>query len=147
MTSVSHQYWYLVDDFPQNFPSLFNSQWQVRIWIKCKYCIGQKFVRVFLFSFFFLMWTSFIDCGQALLNLWQYCFCFGCMLRHIWLFVTLWTGDQQAPLSMGFSRQEYWSGSPCPPPGNLSDPGIKLLSLTFPALAGRFFTTSATWEA
>ena len=53
----------------------------------------------------------------------------------------------QAPLSMGFSRQEYWSGLPCPPPGDLPDPGIKPISLMFPALAGRFFTASAAWEA
>ena len=44
----------------------------------------------------------------------------------------------QAPLSMGFPRQEYWSGLPCPPPGDLPDPGIEPAS---PALAGRFFTT------
>ena len=49
-------------------------------------------------------------------------------------------GSPQAPLSMGFSSQEYWSGLPCPPPGDLSDPGIKLASLTSPALAGGFFT-------
>ena len=48
---------------------------------------------------------------------------------------------------MGFSRQEYRSGSPCPPPGDLPNPGIKPSSLTLPALVGRFFTTSATWEA
>ena len=48
---------------------------------------------------------------------------------------------------MGFSRQEYWRGLPCPPPEDLPDPGIELLSLTSPVLAGRFFTTSATWEA
>ena len=47
---------------------------------------------------------------------------------------------------MGFSRQEYWSGLPCPPAGDLPDPGIELESLTSPALAGGFFTTSATWE-
>ena len=52
----------------------------------------------------------------------------------------------QAPLSMGFLRQEYWSRLPCPPPGDLPDPGIEPASLTSPALAGRFFTTSATWE-
>ena len=52
----------------------------------------------------------------------------------------------QAPLSMGFSRQEYWNGLPCPPPGDLSDLGIKPRSLTYPALGGGFFTTSATWE-
>ena len=47
---------------------------------------------------------------------------------------------------MGFSRQEYWSMLPCPPPGDLADPGIVPASLTSPALAGGFFTTSATWE-
>ena len=50
----------------------------------------------------------------------------------------------QAPLPVGFSRQEYWSGLPCPPPGDLPDPGIEPVS---PALAGRFFTHLATWEA
>jgi len=48
---------------------------------------------------------------------------------------------------MGFSRQECWSGLPCPPPGDLPKPGIKSSSLVSPALAGRFFTTSTTWEA
>ena len=63
------------------------------------------------------------------------------------LFTTLWTVAHQAPLSMGFSRQEYWSGLPWPPPGDLPDPGIKPASLVSPAVAGRLFTTSATWEA
>ena len=63
---------------------------------------------------------------------------------HIWLFATLPTVASQAPLSMGFSRQEYWSGLPRPPPGDLPDPGFEHASLTSPALAGRFFTTSAT---
>ena len=44
-------------------------------------------------------------------------------LSHVWLFVTLWTINWQAPLSMGFSRQEQWSGLPCPPPGDLPDQG------------------------
>ena len=48
---------------------------------------------------------------------------------------------------MGFSREEYWSGLPCPPPGDLPDPGIEPKSLMSPALAGGFLTTSATWEA
>ena len=63
------------------------------------------------------------------------------------LFATLWTVAHQVPLSMGFSRQEYWSGLPCPPAGDLSNPGIKPMSFMSPALAGRFFTTSSTWEA
>ena len=63
------------------------------------------------------------------------------------LFVILWAVARQAPLSTRFSRREYWSGLPCPPPGDLPEPGIEPLSLTNPALAGGFFTTSTTWEA
>jgi len=51
------------------------------------------------------------------------------------------------PLSMGFSRQEYWSGLPCPLSGDLSNPGIEPVSLMSPSLVGRFFTAGATWEA
>ena len=68
-----------------------------------------------------------------------------CVLSHfhfVWLCVTLWTITLQAPLSMGFSRQEYWNGVSCPPPGDLLDPGIKLAFLKSPALAAWFFTTS-----
>ena len=75
---------------------------------------------------------------------------FVCVLSHfshVRLFVTLWTVTCQASLSMGFPRQEYCSGLPCPPPEGLLDPGIKPASLMSPELAGRFFTSSATWEA
>ena len=58
---------------------------------------------------------------------------------HVRLSVTLWTLALQAPLSMGFSEQEDWSGLPCLPPGDLLDPGIKPVSLKSPALAGGFF--------
>ena len=60
------------------------------------------------------------------------------MLNSVRLFVTPWTAACQAPLSMGFSQQEYWSGLPFSPPRDLPDPGIKPAS---PSLAGRFFTT------
>ena len=66
---------------------------------------------------------------------------------HIHLFVTIWTVAYQAPLAIEFSRHKYWSGFPCPPPGGLPNPGIKPVSLMSPTLAGRFFTTSAIWEA
>ena len=62
-------------------------------------------------------------------------------------FVTLQTVVHQAPLSMEFSRQEYWSGFLCPPPGDFPDSGIKPTSLLSPALAGGFLTSSTTWEA
>ena len=60
-----------------------------------------------------------------------------CILSHfspIWLFATLWTVAHQALLSTGFSRQEYWSEFPCPPPGDLPDPGTEPVSLMSPAL-------------
>ena len=91
--------------------------------------------------------------------------------RHfsrVQLCMTPWTIAHQAPLSMGFPRQEcwsrlpcprqeywsrlpcprqeYWSGLPCPPSGDLPNPEIKPASLMSPALAGGFFTTNATWE-
>ena len=63
----------------------------------------------------------------------------GCALRHVsrrvWLFATPWTVVHQAPLSVGVSRQEYWRGLPCPPPGDLPDPGIEPTFLMSPALA------------
>ena len=65
---------------------------------------------------------------------------------HVQVCVTLWTIARQAPLSMGFSRQ-YWSGLPCPPPGDLPDPGVESTSHASHASADRFFTPSATWEA
>ena len=113
-------------------------------------------------------------------------FCYRCMISHfscVLLFVTPWTVACQAPLSMAFSRQEYWSGLPCPPPGDLLYPGIEsktpslqvdsyhlshkgspriLEWVAYPysrgpswprnqtrvsCIAGRFFTSWATWEA
>ena len=58
------------------------------------------------------------------------------------LFAIVWTVARQAPLSMGFSMQEYWRGLPCPLPVDLPNPGIEPMSLTSPALADRFFITS-----
>ena len=63
------------------------------------------------------------------------------------LFVTLRTVARQAPLSMGFSRQEYWGGLPFPFPRDIPDPGVEPQSLMSPALAGKFFTLSTAWEA
>ena len=68
-------------------------------------------------------------------------------LSRVRLFATLWTIAHQVPLSMRFSRQEYWSGLPYPPPGGLPHQETEPRSLTSPALAGGFFTTSTTWEA
>ena len=61
--------------------------------------------------------------------------------RHVWLFKTPWSVAGLAPLCMGVCKQAYWSGLPCPPPGDPPDPGIHPTSLT------GIFTNSATWEA
>ena len=68
-------------------------------------------------------------------------------LSRVRFFVTLWTVACQAPLSRGFSRQEYWSGLPFPSPGELPNPGSEPASLMSPALACGFSTTNAVWEA
>ena len=70
-----------------------------------------------------------------------------CHFSHVRLFATLWTVAHQAPLFMGFSRQEYWSGLLCPPPRDFPNPGIEPGSLMSPALPEGFFTTSAIREA
>ena len=78
-------------------------------------------------------------------TLWMLC----AMLSHssrVQLYATLWTVVCQVSLSTGFSRQEYWSGLPCPSLGDLPNPGMEPASLMSPALAGGFFTTSGTWE-
>ena len=77
-----------------------------------------------------LRWS--LQCSAVFLLLVYVC---ACMLNHVWLFVIPWTIACQAPLSMGFSRQEYWSGFSCPPPWDLSRSGLAS------ALAGRFFIT------
>ena len=73
-----------------------------------------------------------------------FCACVLSCFSRVQLFVTLWTVARQAPLFTGFPRQEYWSGLPFPPPGDLPDPGIKPASL---ALAGGFFNTSTPRKA
>ena len=76
-----------------------------------------------------------------------WCLYTGGYLHQSYLIVTPWTVARQAPLSMGFSRQDYWSGLPCPPPEDLPSPEMEPKSLMSPASVGRFFTTSAAQEA
>ena len=106
--------------------------------------------RIFFFSCFLLNFA--VSCGVGFLGFYpQFFVSFGIVHAkslHLCLtLVILWTVACQAPLSIGFFRQEYWNGLPCPPSGDVPDPGIEPASLLSPALAGRFFTTSTTWEA
>ena len=70
-----------------------------------------------------------------------------CSLSRVQLFATLWTVAHQPPLSTGFSRHEYRSGLSFPSPGDLPNPGMELMFLASPSVAGRFFTTKEFWEA
>ena len=87
----------------------------------CNYCM--------VFSCTSIAWFSVLN--------WIYV----CVLSHVQLFAPPWTVGHQAPLSIEFSRQEYWSGVLFPTPGDLPDTGIKLVSPVSPTLAGGFFTT------
>ena len=81
----------------------------------------------------YLLWTvRYLHDNECMQNLFS----------HVWLFATLWTVAHQGPLSMGFSKQEYWSRLSCPPPGDLPDSGIEPKSLMSPAFSSRFFTTN-----
>ena len=101
---------------------------EMSFYLKIRYeCLSQEWMCVF----------HFIYICPAMLS------CFNC----VQLCVISWAVAHHAPLSMGFSRQEYWSGLPCPPPGDLPNPGIEPGSLISCALASRFFTTSATLTA
>ena len=87
-------------------------------------------------------WNSVGSIMKSLTCTYLACACMLSHFSHVWLFATLWT----TPLSMGFSRQEYWSGLPCPSPGIFPTQVLNPSSLMSPALAGGFFTSSATWE-
>ena len=76
----------------------------------------------------------------AKLGFWSLCVCY--VISCVQHFATPRTVARHTPLSMGFSRQEYWSGWPCPPPGDLPNPGIESTPRMSPALADRLFTTS-----
>ena len=82
-----------------------------------------------------------LTCAESLA-----CLRVGRSLSCVQLLATPWTVDHQVPRSPGFSKQEYWSELPCPPPGDLLDPGTEL-HLMSPALAGGTFTSSTTWKA
>ena len=84
------------------------------------------------------MFPVFLDLMMSLLM------CVLSRFSHVQLFATVLIVACQAPMSLGFSRQEYWNGLPCPPPRNLPDPGIEPESFMSPALAGGFFSTSIT---
>ena len=110
-------------------------------------CCGERGAYSFGLVFVFVCSVLGISCW-AIYNTRQKnkCACMLSHLSHVWLFETPWTIAHKAPLCMGFSMHKYWSGLLSPPPGDLPNSQIKPTSLISPALAGGFFTTSATWE-
>ena len=110
-----------------------------------KYCNSLKPLCPFCHSVSFISYFG-IHFGWHFL--WESLTIYACMLNcfsWVGLFVTLWTVARRVPLSMGVLRQEYWSELSCPTSGDLPDPGTEPVFPMSPALAGRFFTTSATW--
>ena len=105
--------------------SIILSSWKMEIW-------------GFFFHFFIknFPWST----------VWLPRICVLSCFSRVRLCATTWTITRQIPLSMGLSRQEYWSGLAFPPSGDLLDPGVEPATLSSPALAGGFLTTSATWE-
>ena len=128
---------------PAIFPSLMElTSWRY-LWHSYKFYFLSKnlFCKLILFLFL-ITWKGIIVI--LVLVPWKFWKWKCKSLSRVWLFATPWIIAHQAPLSMGFSRQEHWSGLPCPSPGDLPDPGIEPVSLMSSALAGMFFTTSAT---
>ena len=104
-----------------------------------------KMLMFFLqFYFIFLFWV--LPVTLMISSLVCACACVLSCFSRVWLFTTLWPVARLTPLSMGFSRQECWSGLLCPPSGDLPHPEIEPASLTSPALASSFFSISATRE-
>ena len=103
-------------------------------------------LRTLYMLFLLLKWLS-PCCQHGWLFLFLVCVCAKSLLSYPTLCYPVDFSPPGSSMSMGFSRQEYWSGLPHPPPGDLSQPGMELTSPVSPALAGRFFTTSATWKA
>ena len=97
-----------------------------------------------MFSFWILLYcntiTNFFVSLTLSIYLRGFLWVYAQSLSWVQLFAAPWTVAHQAPLSMGFSGQEHWSGLPCPPPGDLPSPGVEPASLVSSALAGRFFT-------
>ena len=118
-------------------------------------CIWWELCSLFsLFQLYFLVLTTIIAVFSRILFIHSFpinyfsklCCAVLSHFSRVQLFATLWTVALQAPLSKRFSKQEHWSRLPCPPPGDLPDPGIEPVSLMSPAMAGMFFTTRATWD-
>ena len=119
------------------------SQFETQLtWLSCDlgYFMDYRKFRILKISWVFLMFSMWWHLFRFL---WEH----ARSLRGVQIFATLWNVACQFPLSMGFSRQEYWGGWPSPSPGDLPNPGIKPISLMSPALADGFFTTSTSWEA
>ena len=124
----------------------------VSIW-KARSSLGQCFASCFIYIFAECSSWPLNNMGLGILTLLavknlSITYVFACWsLSCVWLLATLWTVAHQASLYMGLSRQKYWSKLLFLSPGDLLNPGIELMSLASSALAGRFFTTSVTWEA
>ena len=116
-------------------------------------CFSRGQLSVILWIVCSLLGSSVHEILQARILEWVampsliYITCMSSHFSHVRLYATLGTVACPAPLSLGFSRQEYWSGLPCSPPGDLAHPGIELVPFSISCIGRGFSTTSTTWEA
>ena len=122
---------------------LFKNSWLKITYKKIK-LLNLNVPRSFSLMYIFIVFSSYVATAFRFKPSIFYCdsLCV-CVCSVSWLCLTLWTIASQAPLSMEFSRQEYWSRLPFPTPGDLPDQGMEPTSLVPPALAGGFFTTES----
>ena len=121
-------------------------------WNECSFSplsvmLSLGFFSLDSFSFPSIPEVKLVLCSTAACRLSCVCACVLIRFSHVWLFATARTVACWTPLSMEFSRQGYWSALPCPSSGDLADLGVAPASLSTPALADGFFSTSTTWEA
>ena len=124
--------------FLANFPALRSSLFSLTLGSSCYLQSWQSHLWSLLLWSHLLSWLSCFPLSPTTC-------CVLSRFSRVWLFATPWTVALPVLLSMGFPRQEYWSGLPFPTSGDLPDPGIELASFLSPASASRFFTTTATW--
>ena len=114
------------------------------IWKKVTFILVYYYSTKFMAVMWVINWAEKIVCIYTILHGLRYIRVSACMLscfNHVQFFVILWTVAHQGPLSIGFSRQQYWSVLPCPPPRDLSDPRLEPVSPAAPALQVDFLTT------
>ena len=137
---------------PSSYPKQMQGYKDCHVGCRATFLLGKSDERLRGSTCSGIKTTSFLVLLKPWYGLLKWIVCIGllCCVQLLQLCLTLWdlwTVAGQAPLSMGFSRQENWSGLPCPPPVDLPNPGIKPISLATPVFQAGSLTTEPPWKA